>query len=103
MLEKKEKLLGKKAAAEVEKAKQFTQSKNRNCEAPICSLFRFYEFRIWKEFLKSILQIVDISLFGIWGDFINFLIMHDRLFGIQIFLYMSPILFPWFAIFGMDM
>lgn len=42
MLEKKEKLLGKKAAAEVEKAKQFTQSKNRNGEAPICSLFRFY-------------------------------------------------------------
>lgn len=46
MLEKKEKFLGKKAAAEVEKAKQFTQSKNRNSAIKCLKRKKLYEQQI---------------------------------------------------------
>ena len=72
MLEKKEKLLGKKAAAEVEKAKQFTQAKNRSCKAPLCWLFRFlwvtdHKHMFWET---GILAYLDFE-----NDFIDFLEM----------------------------
>ncbi|KAL6207991.1 hypothetical protein ACLB2K_018943 [Fragaria x ananassa] len=46
MLEKKEKLLGKKAAAEVEKAKQFTQAKNRSSAIKCLKRKKLYEQQI---------------------------------------------------------
>ncbi|XP_050364234.1 vacuolar protein sorting-associated protein 32 homolog 2-like [Argentina anserina] len=46
MLEKKEKLLGKKAAAEVEKAKQFTKAKNRSSAIKCLKRKKLYEQQI---------------------------------------------------------
>lgn len=56
MLEKKEKLLVKKAAAEVEKAKQFTQARNRTGKTPyrlhVVYLVFFFSFSLLGEIIS---------------------------------------------------
>lgn len=83
MLEKKEKVLVKKAAAEVEKAKQFTQARNRTGKTPyrlhvVYLVFFLFLFSFWWNYIIWIYVLYRIRkelFFFFLFDFVGFLRM----------------------------